>query len=1171
MKKPRIPANEEARLADLQTYEILDTLEEDDYDFLTKMASQICETKISLVSLIDDNRQWFKSHHGMDVRETPRDISFCAHAINDPKEVLIVNDARLDERFVENPVVKGKSNLVFYAGVPLISKKGHALGTLCAIDDKPKQLSEEQIGLLQSLAKQVTNLLELRKSNIHLKSRNKSLKSFFDLNTDPCIIIHENGDYFGENKAWEKLFLNDKKKSNPQNIFDIIHPKELNTFKKNIQELEFSDKHKKIINLFENTKNKYTKLKWQGFKIDHLIYIIAQNITSSEETKEQYRELLSRNEAIMSSLNNSTLVSITDKNGIIKYANEMFTKVSGYAHEVLMGKTHQIINSKFHPKSFWDNMWQTILSGSVWRDEVCNVAKNGDIYWVDTVIHPVLDDKNEITEFIAIRYLITERKKIEQNLIKTKELLLETGKIARIGSWEYYVAENEIILSDMVNEIMEFPLGYKYKFTGKPQFEVQNKGQKSIIELISEAGETGVEYDEERKLFSPKGNELWIRVMIKTEIVNGKVIRVFGTMQDIRGRKAAEKEKEYHTILMDGLFNLSPLGIVLNDLETGAYIELNNKLIEPTGYTKEEFVKLSYWDITPKEYAPLEEIALQQMNELGYYKTFQKEYIKKDGTRYPVELRGVVIQDTNGNKKIWSFVEDITERVATEKKLKVSEETFRGSFDYAGIGMALVNEKGNWLKVNKKLIEMLGYEKEELLKLNFQTITHPEDIDADLELMAQLISGEIDHYQMEKRYFHKSGHFIYTILSVSMVKDMKGKIQHFISQVVDITAAKKAEIKLKELFSKNQAILDASTEVTIIGTDNEGIIQTFNKGAENMLGYTMKELVNKHSASIIHKKEEIISRGEELSATYQKKISGFDIFIYEANKFGSDVREWTYLNKNGNELTVLLNITPIHTDGRIIGYLGIGTDITAIKKAEKELKNILSLTENQNERLQNFAYIVSHNLRSHSGNLTSLLELFLDENPKFQELEIIQMLALSANNLKDTISHLSEVALLQDSSQEEFYPIQLQASINNAINNVSALAIEKQIEIQNNVGSSITILGLNAYVDSVLLNFLTNGIKYRAENRKSFIKLSSKIEKKYVVLTIEDNGLGIDLKRHGKKLFGMYKTFHKHEEARGLGLFITKNQIEAMGGYVEVESTVDQGTTFKIYFINEKN
>ena len=188
MKKPPIPADEKARLADLSSYDILDSIEEVDYDFLTKIASEICETKIGLVSLIDKDRQWFKSHYGLETKETPREFAFCGHAINHPNEIFVVNDARLDERFHDNPLVTGNPHVIFYAGVPLISKKGFALGTLCAIDDKPKTLSDEQINLLKALARQVSNLLELRKTNIELNARNTSLKTLFDSNSDPCVI-----------------------------------------------------------------------------------------------------------------------------------------------------------------------------------------------------------------------------------------------------------------------------------------------------------------------------------------------------------------------------------------------------------------------------------------------------------------------------------------------------------------------------------------------------------------------------------------------------------------------------------------------------------------------------------------------------------------------------------------------------------------------------------------------------------------------------------------------------------------------------------------------------------------------------------------------------------------------------------------------------------------------
>ena len=169
MITPEKYKNEDERLKLLESYSILDTLPELDYDNLTDIAAAICGTPISLITFIDEERQWFKSRHGIDVSETPRDYSFCAHAINDPNNVFIIEDSRKDIRFFDNPAVSGNPNIIFYAGVPLINEMGLPLGTLCVIDHKPKTLSENQIHSLKALSDQIMKLLELRLKSIELE------------------------------------------------------------------------------------------------------------------------------------------------------------------------------------------------------------------------------------------------------------------------------------------------------------------------------------------------------------------------------------------------------------------------------------------------------------------------------------------------------------------------------------------------------------------------------------------------------------------------------------------------------------------------------------------------------------------------------------------------------------------------------------------------------------------------------------------------------------------------------------------------------------------------------------------------------------------------------------------------------------------------------------------
>ncbi len=253
-------------------------------------------------------------------------------------------------------------------------------------------------------------------------------------------------------------------------------------------------------------------------------------------------------------------------------------------------------------------------------------------------------------------------------------------------------------------------------------------------------------------------------------------------------------------------------------------------------------------------------------------------------------------------------------------------------------------------------------------------------------------------------------------------------------------------------------------------------------------------------------------------------------------------------------------------NGTALRVVGTHSDITSKKTKEEESKQTVAIIGEQNNRLINFAHIVSHNLQNHSGNLEMLMEIINTSTDQKEKEEVLHHVNRVSNALTETIKHLNEIVNVQTSVNKEIQEINLYDYIQRTIHVLEGDILKREAVILNQVSSDIIVKYNATYLESILLNLMSNALKYQHPERIPEIKLEAFYEKDQLVFQITDNGKGIDLDKNGKSLFGMYKTFHDNKDAVGIGLFITKNQIQSMGSTIEVQSKLNIGTCFKITF-----
>jgi len=362
-------------------------------------------------------------------------------------------------------------------------------------------------------------------------------------------------------------------------------------------------------------------------------------------------------------------------------------------------------------------------------------------------------------------------------------------------------------------------------------------------------------------------------------------------------------------------------------------------------------------------------------------------------------------------------------------------------------------------------------------------------------------------------------------------------------------------VALRAEKDKAQSYLDMAGSILIV-IDRDQRIKMLNKKGLEILGIAHEEEVLGKNAfnyfaskterdALIEGFKKVINKEVELVEYYERKI----------------------VSKRGEERIVGWHNSLLEDmSGKIIGILSSGDDITEKKFRERALKEMVMKLEKSNEQLEGFAYMSTHDLRAPVANLMALLNLFNKENPADEENKFIfGKIEESVKILNNTLGDLIDIVAVNKNKFDEKIEIDLEETLKDVMESIKEDLNTSQIHVNYDFSKCKEVNYPATQFRSIMINMLTNAIKYRSPERKPEVIITATREKGFVCLQFSDNGLGIDLRKYGSKLFQMNKRFHLGTEGKGVGLFIIKSQVEAMGGKVSVDSELGRGTTFRVY------
>lgn len=988
-----------------------------------------------------------------------------------------------------------------------------------------------------------------KKNQTETALNNLRFKNFIEYSVDLVYELSLDGVFKYVSPNWIKMLGYSVEETVGKSFVPFVHPDDV--------AICFDYLHKTIANTSVNTEVKYRVLHKDGHYVWHSSRGRIINIdgevsylgNARDITTEMLAEIAHRHnqEIILEEKTKFESFAKTipgvifqfnvraDGSSYFSYINEKITeifKITPTGRDNVFEMEERITLSD--RERFRQSIVDAVINFEQWQFEGRIICEDGTLKWFEGKALPRVAEGEIIFNGILID--ITDRK-------KTDKMLEETATMSRVGGWEFDLITNRAEWNEITKQIHEVPSDFERHNEPNDKYILHQVDRDLIRASFIECKNTGKPWKHDIQIKTAKGNIKWVRTTGQAEFKENECVRIYGIFQDIDEQKRSELALLQSEEYLRAIFDNSSTAIIVAD-DAGNYLRVNPAAASMFGFNFED---QSTWNVNRIKTADDSDTKeryntfIKTGKDQGHFKYLDAQSTERTAYYQAIRIR----KDFNVSMLI-----DMTDQLNIEnenKKLSlIAQETINGAV------LADINGKITW--VNKAFERITGYTFEEVKGKKPGSMLQGEGSDREvIAYMSTQLRNKLG-FKVELINYKKTGEEYWVSVQCQPLFNYKGEVEGYFAIETDITREKNEErqLRLLDTVIKNANDIVVITEATPSHYPGPKVVYV-NDSFERITGYAKGDILGRPN-NLLHGFE----TDDDSKTIIQNALE---------NHLPIEVEQINY-RKNGERFWMSLHISPVKDErGTTTHWVSIQRDITKDKEAEIEREQLIQELSDTNADLKQFTYITSHNLRAPITNLLTIAELLEESssNPSQNE-QLIGGLKKSTSHLNDTLNDLIKILLIKESKNIELQPVRFADSFEKVKSSLRILLEKSKANIITDFDVCQEVTFSQSYMESIMLNLITNSIKYAAPNRNPVILIATKKVGNTVSMVYSDNGIGMDMNQVRGRIFGLYQRFHNHPESKGIGLYLVHSQVTALGGTIQVNSTLNEGTTFQITF-----